>query len=98
MTVGRAIAVMSSQDRQPGSVGLFTILDSHAREHIGLHVDSKDVLARSIGHHRGEIANAREVFNDAKLGKDRNAWVDMNADASKALHLPVPEKYLGLSL
>ena len=98
MTVDCAITVMSSHDRQPGSASLFTILTSRARAHIALHVDSKDDLARPIGHHRGEIANAREVFNDAKPGKDRGAGADLNADASKALKLPVPEKYLGLSL
>jgi hypothetical protein len=98
MTVNRAITVMSSQDRQLNSASLFYVLTSRAREHIGLHVDSKEDLARSIGHHRGEIANAREVFVETKLGKERNPVVDMNADASKTLQLTVPEKYLGLSL
>ena len=69
MTVDRAITVMSSQDRQLNSASLFYVLTSRAREHIGLYVDNKDDLARSIGHHRGEIANAREVFNEVKLGR-----------------------------
>ena len=98
MTVDRAITVMSSQDRQPGSASLFCVLASRAREHIGLHGDSKDDLARAIGYHRGEVANAREVFKDPKLGKKRSAGIDMNADAGKALQLPVLERYLGLSL
>ena len=46
-----------------------------AREHIALAVASKDDLARSIGHHRGEVANARELFNEGKPGKDRGASV-----------------------
>ena len=71
---------------------------ARAREHIGLHVDSKDDLARSIGHHRGEAANAREVFNDAKLGKDRGAQAGIDADANKALTLRVLEKSFDLSL
>ena len=98
MTVDRAITVMSSHDRQLNSASLFYVLTSRAREHIGLHVDSKNDLARSIGRHRGEIANAREVFKDAKLGKERGAQAEINADASKVLKLPVLEKTFDLSL
>ena len=98
MTVDRAITVMSSQDRQLNSASLFYVLTSRAREHIGLHVDNKDDLARSIGHHRGEIANAREVFNEVKLGKDRGAQAENHADANKVLNVPVLEKRFDLSL
>ena len=98
MTVDRAITVMSNQDRQLNSASLFYVLTSRASEHIGLHIDSKDDLARSIGHHHGEIANARELFDEAKLGKDRSEEADFNVDASRELKLEVPEKCLGLSL
>jgi conjugative relaxase-like TrwC/TraI family protein len=98
MTVDRAITVMSSHDRQLNSASLFYVLTSRAREHIALHVDSKDDLARSIGHHRGEIANAREVLGEAKLGKEREALAERFADANRVLQLPELEKKFDLSL
>jgi hypothetical protein len=98
MTVDRAITVMSSHDRQLNGASLFYVLTSRAREHIALHVDSKDDLARSIGHHRGEIANAREVVNEAKLGKERGVQAERNADANRVLKLPELEKKFDLSL
>ena len=50
------------------------------------------------GANRGEIANAREVFNEVKLGKDRGAQAENHANPNKVLNVPVLEKRFDLSL
>ncbi len=97
MTVDRAITVMSSQDRQLNSASLFYVLTSRAREHIGLHIDSKDNLARSIGHHRGDVPHARDLVRGAsnEPGSDRGAAVKeptKERDSSRDMALEIETK------
>ncbi|NJS14193.1 MAG: relaxase domain-containing protein [Sphingopyxis sp.] len=62
LTVDRAITIMDSHDRQLNSASLFYVLSSRAREHLGLHVDSKQGLADAIGKHRGNVPHARDLL------------------------------------
>lgn len=73
LTVDRAITVMDSHDRLLNSKSLFYVLSSRAREHLGLHIDSKDKLADAVGKHRGDVPHARdlvEATHDAGPAKE----------------------------
>ena len=69
LTVDRAITVMDSHDRQLNSTSLFYVLSSRAREHLGLHVDSKSGLAECVGKHRGDVPHAQDVVRDVRSSK-----------------------------
>ena len=69
LTVDRAITVMDSHDRQLNSTSLFYVLSSRAREHLGLHVDSKSGLAESVSKHRGDVPHAQDVVRDVRSSK-----------------------------
>ena len=57
---------MDSHDRLLNSASLFYVLSSRAREHLGLHVDSKSGLAEAVGKHRGDVPHARDVVRDVR--------------------------------
>ena len=60
---------MDSHDRMLNSKSLFYVLSSRAREHLGLHVDSKDGLADAVGRHRGDVPHAQDVVRDVRSSK-----------------------------
>ena len=78
LTVDRAITVMDSHDRLLNSRSLFYVLSSRAREHLGLHVDSKIGLAEAVGRHRGDVPHAQNLMHDDRLAKraEREASID----------------------
>jgi conjugative relaxase-like TrwC/TraI family protein len=113
LTVDRAITVMDSHDRQLNSASLFYVLASRAREHIGIHVDSKAELVAAIGRHGGEPLNARDLFPELRgvgmSGGEAEPGATVKADAKMPAAKPaeidrepvlnrLPEKYLGLEL
>ena len=69
LTVDRAITVMDSHDRMLNSASLFYVLSSRAREHLGLHVDSKSGLAEAVGKHRGDVPHAHDLARDVRSPK-----------------------------
>ena len=69
LTVDRAITVMDSHDRMLNSKSLFYVLSSRAREHLGLHIDSKSGLAEAVGKHRGDVPHAQDVGRDVRSPK-----------------------------
>ena len=78
LTVDRAITVMDSHDRLLNSASLFYVLSSRAREHLGLHIDSKDRLADAVGKHRGDVPHAQDMVPDFRppKGAEREASTD----------------------
>ena len=69
LTVDSAITVMDSHDRLLNSKSLFYVLSSRAREHLGLHVDSKSGLAEAVGKHSGDVPHAQDVGLDVRSSK-----------------------------
>ena len=78
LTVDRAITVMDSNDRLLNSKSLIYVLSSRAREHLGLHVDSKDRLADAVGKHRGDVPHAQDLarYVRSPKGAEREASTD----------------------
>ena len=92
LTVDRAITVMDSHDRTLNSKSLFYVLSSRAREHLGLHVDSKSSLAEAVGKHRGDVPHAQDVGRDGRPAKssEREASPDKpTLDKDKSLELAI---------
>ena len=85
LTVDRAITVMDSHDRLLNSKSLFYVLSSRAREHLGLHVDSKERLADAVGRHRGDVPHAKDIVRDALVPKG----AERSLDKDKAPELKV---------
>ena len=99
LTVDRAITVMDSHDRMLNSKNLFYVLSSRAREHLGLHVDSKSGLAEAVGKHRGDVPHAKDVGRDVRSpkGAKQEASTDtakLEKDKSQELKLQI-ERGLG---
>ena len=84
LTVDRAITVMDSHDRQLNSKSLFYVLSSRAREHLGLHVDSKSGLVEAVGKHRGDVPHAQDVVRDVSSSK--------GAEREKSTEAPLLDK------
>ena len=92
LTVDRAITVMDSHDRMLNSKSLFYVLSSRAREHLGLHVDSKSGLAEAVGKHRGDVPHAQNIVRDARPPKEteREASTDKpSLDKDKSPELAI---------
>jgi plastocyanin len=112
LTVENAITVMSSNDRMLNTQSLAYVLASRAREGIALHVDSREKLIGQIEANSGlkasaldsvaEQPKAKEAEKVAAPEKAVEAQTERFAKETKALEkeitLPVPEKYLGMSL
>lgn len=94
LTVDRAITVMDSHDRLLNSTSLFYVLSSRAREHLGLHVDSRSGLAHAVGKHRGDVPHAQDVGRGVRpeKGAERAASPDkptLDKDKSRELAIQI---------
>ncbi len=112
LTVENAITVMSSNDRMLNTQSLAYVLASRAREGFALHVDSREKLIGQIEANSGLKASAMDIVAEqpkakaaekvAAPEKAAEAQAERFAKETKALEkeitLPVPEKYLGMSL
>lgn len=108
LTVDRAITVMDSHDRLLNSKSLFYVLSSRAREHLGLHIDSKAGLVDAVCKHRGDVPHARDLTQGSRIvtGADRqDATLQVPTDRAKSQELakeidiaPAPQKTFSIGL
>ena len=96
LTVDRAITVMDSHDRMLNSKSLFYVLSSRAREHLGLHVDSKSGLAEAVGRHRGDVPHAQDVWRD--VGSYKGVERDSSTETPPLYKDKAPELTLQIEL
>lgn len=112
LTVENAITVMSSNDRMLNTQSLAYVLASRAREGFALHVDDREKLINQVETNSGLKASAIDVVAEQPSAKatekvaapEKAAEVQPEHTAKepkvpeKEIILPVPEKYLGMSL
>ena len=111
-TVENAITVMSSNDRMLNTQSLAYVLASRAREGFALHVDDREKLIGQIESNSGLKMTALDIVAVQPKAKaaEKGAVPERAAETQserlakepkaleKEITLPVPEKYLGMSL
>ena len=106
LTVENAITVMSSNDRMLNTQSLAYVLASRAKEGLALHVDDREKLINQIEANSGLKMTALDIVAEPPKEKAAEKVAEVQPEAvpkepkalEKEVTLPVPEKYLGMSL